>query len=585
LKRKLVLYYIFIVILLFIALKIFSEFKVEQQKNEAFVNITKQIKQETKTFINDKKEKTLIIALALSKDTIVKNALLKNDSSLLSLQEISQMYAKDSSLKNVWLHIVKKDGTSFIKSWTNRRGENILGIRQDIVKFLKDPKITQTISVGKFDITIKAQVPIYHNKKLIGIFEVVTKLNSIAKKLQKDDFNPIILADKSYKKQLTIPFTKKFIGDYYVANLNANTQLLKLLKKQNLETLINNKDNYQLVKNYFLTIYNIDNKHDKHIGYIFLFKDINKIDLSEIYTTDRNFIFKWISIIIVGVLLLLILLNRHYTKQLKNDVLEKTEENVKQMKIIQEQEKLASMGEMIGNIAHQWRQPLSVISTGATGLQVQKKYNLLTDKYFIETCDLINDNAQYLSKTIDDFRNFIKGDRKVTKFKLSDTIKSFLHLIKSSIKNHNIKILENLDDNITINGHPNELNQCFINIFNNSKDAFKETLTKEDTMNEKNKEKLFFISTYLEDNQAIITFKDNAGGIPANVLPKIFEPYFTTKHKSQGTGLGLHMTYNLITKGMGGTITADNVMYKYKDTEYTGAMFTITLPLSKNFTS
>jgi PAS domain S-box-containing protein len=238
-------------------------------------------------------------------------------------------------------------------------------------------------------------------------------------------------------------------------------------------------------------------------------------------------------------------------------------------RLIAEQTKLASMGEMIGNIAHQWRQPLSVISTGATGLKIGKEYNTLTDEFFIQTCDAINDNAQYLSKTIDDFRNFIKGDRKVVEFKLTDDIESFLHLIEGTIKSNDIEIIKNIDEDITINGYPNELVQCFINIFNNSKDAFKD----------KKDDRLIFISTELKEDKVNIIFKDNAGGIPEDILPKIFEPYFTTKHQSQGTGLGLHMTYNLIVEGMNGTIEANNVNYEYNGKEYFGAEFKIILPL------
>ena len=240
----------------------------------------------------------------------------------------------------------------------------------------------------------------------------------------------------------------------------------------------------------------------------------------------------------------------------------------KQERIIAEQSKLASMGEMIGNIAHQWRQPLSVISTGATGMQMQKEYGTLSDTQFKKTCETINNNAQYLSKTIDDFRNFIKGDRVKEIFNLRDDVKSFLHLVEGSVKSHNINIILNLDDNIEIDGYQNELIQCFINIFNNAKDILKE----------KNIEnKLIFISTSLKNDKAIITFKDNAGGIPKDVLPKIFEPYFTTKHKSQGTGLGLHMTYTLIVEGMNGNIEAKNTEYEYDGKKYVGAEFSITL--------
>ncbi len=234
------------------------------------------------------------------------------------------------------------------------------------------------------------------------------------------------------------------------------------------------------------------------------------------------------------------------------------------------QSKMVSMGEMIGNIAHQWRQPLSVISTIATGAKMQKEMDLLTNEMFINDMDIINDNVQYLSDTINDFRNFIKGDRVKKSFNLNDDIDSFLHLVQGSIKSNHINVTLELDNNIQINGYPNELIQCFINIFNNSKDAMIE-FSKED--------RLIFIKTYLDDNNVCISFKDNAGGVPKDILPKIFDPYFTTKHQSQGTGLGLHMTYKLIVEGMSGTIEAKNVNFEYEDNEYMGAEFRIILPI------
>ncbi len=246
--------------------------------------------------------------------------------------------------------------------------------------------------------------------------------------------------------------------------------------------------------------------------------------------------------------------------------------NKQNEKLLFEQSKMASLGEMIGNIAHQWRQPLSVISTAATGMKMQKEYNNLEDIDIDNICDLINKNAQYLSKTIDDFRNFIKGNREKTIFNLKDNIHSFLQLVEGSIKDNNIKVLLTLDEKITIDGYENELAQCFINIFKNAKDAL---------INIKNEdEKMIFISTIDKKDKAIIKIRDNALGIKEKILPKIFEPYFTTKHQSQGTGLGLHMTYNLIVDGMNGTIHANNVNYEYEYKNYSGVEFTIIIPKS-----
>jgi signal transduction histidine kinase len=231
---------------------------------------------------------------------------------------------------------------------------------------------------------------------------------------------------------------------------------------------------------------------------------------------------------------------------------------------------MAAMGEMIGNIAHQWRQPLSVISTGATGILVKKQYDMLDDKYLESTCEAINSNAQYLSKTIDDFRNFIKGDRDKIKFSIKENINSFLNLVQGSIKTYDIQVITNIED-LTIEGYANELIQCYLNIFNNSKDIFKEK--------PKDSVKLFFINIYQENDNLIIIFKDNAGGIPLDIIDKIFEPYFTTKHQSQGTGLGLHMTYKMITDGMNGTIEAYNSEYEYESSKYAGAVFKIVIKM------
>ena len=202
---------------------------------------------------------------------------------------------------------------------------------------------------------------------------------------------------------------------------------------------------------------------------------------------------------------------------------------------------------------------------------MQKEFGLLDDDVFNKTCDTIDKNVQYLSKTIDDFRNFIQGDRTKKYFKLDEIISIFMNLVTTSAVSSQISIVLNLEKNISINGYENELIQCLINIFNNAQDAL--------LQNNIIKKYICISTAVLENNNAIIKIKDNAGGIPDDILPKIYDPYFTTKHQSQGTGLGLHMTYNLIVDGMEGSIEASNVTYEYKDKEYTGAEFVITIPI------
>jgi len=245
------------------------------------------------------------------------------------------------------------------------------------------------------------------------------------------------------------------------------------------------------------------------------------------------------------------------------------EDSIKTEELLIKSRHLADMGEMIGNIAHQWRQPLSIISTYASGLLFNKSMGNLSDEHFEKSCKSIENNVQYLSTTIDDFRNFVKGDRIIEYFLISDMIDSYKSLTIGVYKSHDITLVLNLQDKLHMNGYRNELIQCLINISNNSKDAIIE--------NDVN-DGLIFISSYEENNNIIITIKDNALGIPSKIIDKIFEPYFTTKHKSQGTGIGLNMTYKFIVEGMSGTIVASNVSYKYENTDYKGALITITIP-------
>lgn len=239
-----------------------------------------------------------------------------------------------------------------------------------------------------------------------------------------------------------------------------------------------------------------------------------------------------------------------------------------QHKLMESQAKLASMGEMIGNIAHQWRQPLSLISTIASGIKVQSEFGQFDEKSIVPDMDNIIKQTTYLSNTIDDFRNFIKNENERSEVQISNIIKKALSIVNPSIINHNITVIQNNKDDMILDGYENQLIQALINILNNSKDALKEHIKDGD-------DRLIFIETKTIINGFIIKIRDNAGGIPENVIKKIFEPYFTTKHKSIGTGIGLSITHQIVTKHHDANITASNETYEYNDKIYTGACFSI----------
>ena len=235
-----------------------------------------------------------------------------------------------------------------------------------------------------------------------------------------------------------------------------------------------------------------------------------------------------------------------------------------------EQSKMAALGEMIGNIAHQWRQPLSVISTCASGMHLNIDLGLMKKEDMKKNIDMIMKTTQDLSNTIESFRDYTNKE-KLINFNLSETIRKCIECEDYILSKNNIDVIMNLDDDIVLENLPNSLFQAIVNIVRNSNDA----------LGKLNTPKYIFIETKkLENNRIEILIKDNAGGIKTEFVNKVFEPYFTTKHKSHGVGLGLNIVYKIIHDSMCGKVKVKNSRYEYNNEKFEGAVFTIELPLS-----
>jgi signal transduction histidine kinase len=288
-------------------------------------------------------------------------------------------------------------------------------------------------------------------------------------------------------------------------------------------------------------------------------------ELNEKFDTYAKNIF----IISIFLTLVLLFISKYISNFFTNKFNDYKKELEKQQNILYQQSKMASMGEMIGNIAHQWRQPLSTITTASTGILLEEEMGILQKQTLKEYLNKINKSAQYLSKTIDDFRNFFNPEKVKNYFFLSNAFETALELLSAQFNSQNIKIIK-IIENVEINSYENELIQALINILNNARDELKD----KDLPN-----KLIFISSSKNENEVIIKIKDNAGGIAKEHINKIFEPYFTTKHKSQGTGIGLYMTEEIIVRHLKGEIEVKNDEFVYENSSYIGAEFTIKIPL------
>jgi signal transduction histidine kinase len=241
-------------------------------------------------------------------------------------------------------------------------------------------------------------------------------------------------------------------------------------------------------------------------------------------------------------------------KNLENEVKQRITEIREKEQLLIQQSKLASMGEMMGNIAHQWRQPLNSIALKKEILVADYYDNTLSDEIVEQFSDNLDDTLQYMSKTIDDFRDFFKPTKEKIDFDVFKNIESILTIVDAQLKNHDIKLYINNHYNqpIIFFGYPTEFKQVLINLVNNAKDAI---------VANNPKSRQIDIDIYYDEmsKEIEVYVSDFAGGVPNDVIDKIFEPYFTTKFKAKGTGLGLYMSKVIIEYNMHGKLDVQNI--------------------------
>lgn len=251
---------------------------------------------------------------------------------------------------------------------------------------------------------------------------------------------------------------------------------------------------------------------------------------------------------------------------IKTAVLQKelNNRNKIQEQLLIQQSKLASMGEMIASIAHQWRQPLTSLGGILMNIEECHEDGELTGEYLEDRIDAAEQNILYMSKTIDDFRNFFIPSKHKKPFDITKSIINAISIVDAAFINNEIRIILSIDDekvldyndnkykdHFLVDGYVNEFSQVIINILQNAKDAILEIKASFENRN-------ILIDIYSQEDDIKIIIKDNAGGIPHSIINKIFEPYFTTKEEGKGTGIGLYMSKTIIETNMQGKISVSN---------------------------
>lgn len=249
------------------------------------------------------------------------------------------------------------------------------------------------------------------------------------------------------------------------------------------------------------------------------------------------------------------------TKELEYRVMQEVEKNRLQAAQLIDQSRLAQMGEMISMIAHQWRQPLASVSAIASTLTLDVIMDNYEKEFFEERLGAIADLAQHLSATIDDFRGFFKQNKEVSSATWETIAEGSLGIIEPTLKTRNIVVHRRYEANEPFSTYINEVRQVILNILKNAEDIFLEKKIEEPTI---------WIRSYEKDSTVCISIEDNAGGIPSEVIGKVFDPYFSTKTEIDGTGLGLYMSKKIIEEHCRGKLKASNTS--------NGALFEIVLP-------
>lgn len=241
-------------------------------------------------------------------------------------------------------------------------------------------------------------------------------------------------------------------------------------------------------------------------------------------------------------------LNKHLEQEVKAAV----EQMRKQEQILMQQSKNAAMGEMIGNIAHQWRQPLNALGIIIQDIEEAHAFGELDAAYIKKTISNAMTQIQFMSRTIDDFRNFFKPDKQKTSFDVNSVLEETLFLLSGQFNSAGIRINKELHPGtITIESYASEFSQVFLNLFNNAKDAIMEK-TAEGLLPAHKGE--LTVASGDEGDHVTIRISDNGIGIPQSIIDRIFEPYFTTKEQGKGTGIGLYMSKTIIEDNMNGTL-------------------------------
>jgi len=478
---------------------------------------------------------------------------------------------------------------------------SILTVKQDFdILFDKRTKSLMQLENIKDSYQVNIQDTLIDFEKKQINFEQTNEVLELAQEIIDKNWSLYKNQNQIQSKEILTTFIKLFIIEeekYYENEILRNSIINNIEKKMEMIKKDIKKLNLTQEENYYSNL-------DLQINAISIyFTSLINYDLSlainEKRNTDKIFniivIFSVISIFIVflfSIILSIFIINNF--KQLHNSLEQKVSEKTKELQelniyletkiskevlqnrkkdiIMFQQARFASLGEMLNNIAHQWRQPLGSITMIIQSFQTKMLLGKLTATFVDEKVHDALLLANNMSNTLDDFKNFFSPNKIKSKFSIKNCIEHSIELSKYLLNQENIELILNVKKDVQINSYYNELSHVFLNIISNSKDALSSNVDKNDRI-------IKIIVNKFRDH-LVVNIVDNGGGISEEILPKIFEPYYTTKYKSAGTGIGLYMSKQIIEKHMDGKISCKNILHKIKNEKiFNCSLFTIKIPI------
>lgn len=440
-----------------------------------------------------------------------------------------------------------------------------------------DQKPKYGFFITKNQLTYNVLVPIFQ-EKFIGILEFVFLPEFFTEKIQSYNYGEgfiFVLEDKLKTNHNNLKEALRNNG--YLLYTKENFNISDMAQKKFLQKapLIQDKQYVSNANTFITHAFNLYSYDNEMIGKFVLYQDISEWHQKISYTLLQTLFFAVITFILLFFILnygfdvlikALEISNRNL--KLKQSELEsfnanleirvseeirkrmyKEEEARLKEQILLHQSKMASMGEMIGNIAHQWRQPLSELGAIFANISVSQEFGKLDTKKLNSKISEGENLIVHMSNTIEDFRNFFSSDKQKSVYNLNKICLDTISLIESALKNHRIKIEISAKEDIFIDGYPREFSQALLNILGNAKDVLLERNIKHPKIK---------LNITTQGNEAIIYIKDNGKGIVYKPIEKIFEPYISTKSGMNGTGIGLYMSKIIIERNAGGKLIVYN---------------------------